>query len=79
MPAKGGFDSGVCQLSRRFVALRHGVEIARILFYRPGGVIVEIGGNGIELPVQRYESLLCILNVAARSIESRLRSHMGGQ
>ena len=60
----------VVELARGFIALRHGVEIARVLLDRDFGIAVEVGGDGGELLVERGELLLCVLQVPPRGVEA---------
>src|ERR1700680_4808167 len=72
-------DKSVRELPRGFVALRHGVEVARFVLHSTGGVVVKIGGDSAKLLIQGSEFLLRILQVTASSIEGRLRCDVRGQ
>src|SRR5882672_5924964 len=76
---KSSLDKSVRELPRRFVALRYGIAVARILFHRAGRIVVKTGRNGIKLLRQGDKLLLRILQVSASSIEGRLRRDVRGQ
>ena len=69
----------VVELARGFVALRHGIEITRMLLDRDIGIAVEVGGDRGELLVERGELLLRVLQIPARGVEGLLRRDVLGR